>query len=136
VGSRFALAIEQDQLRENLGLFSVQVRVLDVDIADDEATVTYTANGRLPVKRATLRLVDGTWYYDPGEQIEPEATDAFRSMAQGVRYLLTDLETGNITAAELRQDPAMLARELRLRLADGISRLPAPDSAPPLPSSE
>jgi hypothetical protein len=130
VSGDLALSINQEHLWHHLGLVSRDVKILQVEPADDRATVTFTVADRVPVERATLVRTSAGWRYDPDETIDPDAAAAFERMTAGLRFLQSDLEHGKLTPGELRRNPERLHQELRLRLSDGVHLLPTPTPAP------
>ncbi len=118
-----ALLIDQSHMGDALDVFSTHVKVLGEQVDGDRATVSFLVNARLPVEHATLRRVDGSWRYDPGEGYDPSLPRAFRTMAEGVRRVLDDLRSGRLAPDALRTDPQRLLDEMRVRLAPGVKLL-------------
>lgn len=124
-------AIDQSHWSGRLGVFSAHVELIDERVDGDRATVSYMADGRLPVRRAELRLVDGRWRYDPGPGYDQRLTEAFNEMARGLRQVLSELKEGRPAAADIQADPERLVEEVRLRLSKGIGLLPASPATQP-----
>ncbi len=129
LGPGAAAPIDFSALAGNLDIFSRYVVLLDELIERDGAIVTFTVDDRLPARAARFRRVGGEWRYDPGRS-PPGAAVAIESMADGLRSLLGDLETGAVDLAAMRVDPALLVQEVQRRLQPGVRMLPAPSSAP------
>lgn len=126
VGPEMAHAVDQSHLSENLSIFSRYVDLLDATVNADSARVAFTIDRRLPAKHVDLRRVDGRWQYDPGAGFAPELPLAFHKMAAGLRRMREELAAGAIPVAEIRGDSQRLAREVQLRLIEGVRMLPAP----------
>jgi hypothetical protein len=118
-----ARVIDQSEMAGNLDIFSRYVELVDERIEGDAAIVTYTVDGRLPVRETRLVRVEGTWRYDPGAGYDPQIPAAFRRMAEGLRLVHDDLRNGR-TPAEVRDDPDRLIEEIRLRMLPGVQMLP------------
>lgn len=110
----------------NLEIFSQYVELLDEKAGTDEAVVSFLMDGRLPAKQAKLRRIDGAWRYDPGAGYSPQLPAAFHKMARGLRQTLEDLQSGRLSARDVRDDPRRLLDEIQVRLLPGIKLLPAP----------
>jgi hypothetical protein len=108
---------------EDLGIFSRHVELLDAQIDADEATVSYTAGERVPAQRVRMRRVDGTWRYDPGPGYSEHLPVAFHDLARGLDQMLTELETGRISDADLRGSPDVFLEKVQARLRRGVSLL-------------
>lgn len=126
VGLNLADSVDQSHLGGSLDVFSRFVELLDETIDGDTARVAFTVDGQLPVRRAVLRLTAGAWQYDPGAGYSPALPQAFIKMARGLRRLREELAAGAIPAAALRDDPERLAREVQLRLMEGVRLLAPP----------
>ena len=123
-GIGLAQAIDQSQRAYHLDIFSKYVELLDEAIAGDAATVSFTVDGRLPARRTQLRRLAGTWRYDPGPGAYQQLADAFQKMARGLRQAMQEIETGRLTAQEMRDHPDRVIEEVRVRLLPGVSALP------------
>ncbi len=121
-----ARVIDQSRIAANLDIFSAYVELRDERIDGDAAVVTYTVDGRLPVRETRLVRCDGRWRYDPGTGYRAEIPAAFQRMADGLRLVSNDLKSGRIPAAKAAEDPRMLIEEVRLRLLPGLQMLPQP----------
>ena len=118
-------SIDQSRLGRNLDVFSEYVQVIEQRVDGLRATVSFTVDGRLPLRRAELVKVDGGWRYDPGEGYDPQLPAAFQRMARGLQHVLDDLKSGRLAADTLRAEPELLIEEVRVRLIPGIKMLPA-----------
>jgi hypothetical protein len=119
-------SIDQSDWGARLDIFSRYVELVDQRIEGDTAVVTFTVDGRVPVRRARLVRVDGAWRYDPGPGYDAQLPAAFERMAQGLRRVLDDLKSGRLAADAIRADPRKLVEEVRVRLQPGIGLLPRP----------
>ncbi len=126
VGLEMANSVDQSHLGENLSVFSRYVDLLDATVDADAARVAFTIDRRLPAGHVDLRRVGGQWQYDPGAGFAPELPLAFHKMAAGLRRMREELAAGAIPVAEIRNDSQRLAREVQLRLIEGVRMLPAP----------
>jgi hypothetical protein len=124
-------AIDQSHWSNNLGVFSAHVELLDEQIDGDQATVAFMVDGRLPVRRAELSLIDGHWRYEPGPGYDRRLVEAFNEMAHGLRQALSGLKAGRPAAADINSDPELLLEEIRLRLSKGAGLLPSPPTTQP-----
>jgi hypothetical protein len=124
VGIGLAQSIDQSHLGAYLEIFSSYVELLAENIEGQQAQVSFLIDGELPVKRAELKLIGGTWHYDPGPGYTPEIPQAFLRMARGLRQTLQEIKSGRLSAEALRDDPELLANEVRLRLLPGAKMLP------------
>lgn len=129
VGLGLAQTIDQSFRAYYLDIFSKYVELLDEQIAGDDATVSFTVDGHLPALHAHLRIVAGSWRYDPGPGDYMQLADAFGRMARGLRQVVAEIESGRLSAAQLRDDPELLVREVDIRLRPGVKLLPAPPNA-------
>jgi len=120
-----ARMIDQSYLASMLEVFSDDVRLVAERIEGRQAFVSFMVGNRLPLRRARLVLLDGSWRYDPGTGFDPQIPRAFREMARGLEWVLADLKSGRIDAARVRDDPRVLAHEVMLRLTPGVKLLPA-----------
>ena len=119
-----ARVIDQSHFAANLDIFSAYVELHDERIDGDSAIVTYTVDGRLPVRECKLVRIDGRWRYDPGDGYDPDIPAAFQRMADGLRLVAGDLKSGRINAGNAADDPQKLIEEVRLRLMPGLQMLP------------
>lgn len=119
-----AEAIDQSDLGSHLGVFSPDVMLVAEQVSGQEATVAYSARGRLPLRHARLVRVAGAWRYDPGTGYDPKLPRAFDEMARGLRSLLADLKRQQPSAADVQENPQLLLTELSRRLAPGVRLLP------------
>jgi len=124
IGLGTADAIDQGQLAYHLDVFSRNVKVLDESIAGHDARVAFLVDERLPARHAQLRLLDGTWRYDPGAGEFAKLSQAFERMAHGLRQVLEGLRRGQLSAARFRENPEELINEVRIRLLPGVKLLP------------
>ena len=124
-------SIDQSHWGTHLGIFSRYVELVDERAEGDTASVTFTVDGQIPLRRAALARVDGTWRYDPGPGYDARLPDAFGRMARGLWQVLDDLKSGRLSADTIRADPQQLIEEVRVRLQPGIKMLPAPLAAQP-----
>ena len=135
VREKFALGLSQtiDQSRfgNQLDIFSRYIELVNEQIEGETAVVTFMVDGKVPLRRARLRLMEGQWRYDPGDGYRPELPAAFKRMAEGVRRVLAELKSGRLEAQAIRKRPERLIEELRVNLQPGISMLPKPP--PPQP---
>jgi hypothetical protein len=113
-----------------LDIFSPYVELVDEQIEGKTATVSFMVDGRLPLQRARLVLVNGQWRYDPGVGYDPQLPAAFQRMARGLRLVLDDLQSGRLSADTIRAAPARLIEEVRVRLLPGVMMLPSPTTQP------
>jgi hypothetical protein len=118
-----ARVIDQSDMASNLDIFSRYAEVVDERIDRDSALVTYTVDGRLPVRETKLVRIEGTWRYDPGDGYDAQIPAAFRRMAEGLRMVHDDLRNGR-TPPEVRDDAEKLIEEVRLRMLPGVQMLP------------
>lgn len=125
-----ARVIDQSRIAANLDIFSPYVEVRNERIEGDTAVVTYTVDGKLPVRETRLLRSNGRWRYDPGEGYRAEIPAAFQRMADGLRLVSNDLKTGRLSAARATEDPQTLIEEVRLRLLPGLQLLPQPGTTP------
>ena len=123
-------SIDQSHWGAHLAIFSRYVELVDQLVDDDAATVSFTVDGRLPLQRAKLVLVDGAWLYDPGPGYDPQLPAAFQRMARGLRQVLDDLKSGRLPADKIRADPPRLIEDVRVRLLPGVKMLPTPTTQP------
>lgn len=121
-----ARVIDQSRIASNLDIFSAYVELRDERIDGDNAVVTYTVDGKVPVRETRLVRCEGRWRYDPGEGYRAEIPAAFQRMADGLRLVSNDLRSGRISATKAAEDPQMLIEEVRLRLLPGLQMLPQP----------
>lgn len=121
-------SIDSSSWAAHLGVFSRYVELIDERIDGTSATVSFTIDGRVPVQRARLELVNGSWRYDPGPGYDPQLPAAFQRMSRGLNRVLDDLNSGRLAADEIRDRPELLIEELRVRLMPGIKMLPPPPS--------
>jgi len=124
-------SIDQSHWGANLDIFSRYVELIDQRVAGDTATVTFTVDGRIPLRHARLVRTGGVWRYDPGPGYDPGLPAAFQRMAHGLRQVLDDLRGGRLSADAIRADPQQLIEEVRVRLQPGIKMLPAPPTTQP-----
>ena len=129
VGLGLAQTIDQGFRAYYLDIFSKYVELLDEHIDGNTAVVSFTVDGHLPALHAQLRLVDGTWRYDPGPGEYQQLADAFGRLARGLRQVVGEIESGRLSAAQLRDDPELLVREVDIRLRPGVKLLPEPPNA-------
>jgi len=130
-GAGLSAQIDQAWIADHLDVFSRFVELHGETIDGERATVSYSVNGAVPLQRAELVRVDGAWRYDPGPGYDPGLPEAFRLMADGLKRVIADLESGKLAAPAVRADAEVLLNEIRLRLTPGLRRLPvAPESAP------
>jgi hypothetical protein len=115
--------LDQSALVAELEVFSRHVSLTDEVINGDRAVVSFQVERRLPLKRASLSWIDGTWRYDPGPGYSAELPAAFHAMAAAMRGLLEDLRSGRVSASAVRERPEMLLENLRERLMPGIGLL-------------
>jgi len=128
VGLGLAQAIDRSRLAYDLDIFSRYVELLDETVTGDTARVSFLVDGGLPARYARLRLVEGTWRYDPGVGDYQQLAEAFRRMARGLRLTIDEIREGRLPPEELRDNPARLHEEVRVRLRPGLKMLPAPPS--------
>lgn len=119
-----ARVVDQSNFAANLDIFSTYVEVRDQRIEGETAAVTYTVDGRLPIREARLVRIDGRWRYDPGDGYHPDIPAAFQRMADGLRLVAGDLKSGRIAPGKAAEDPQSLIEEVRLRLLPGLQMLP------------
>lgn len=124
-------SIDQSHWGANLDIFSRYVELIDQRVEADTATVTFTVDGRIPLRHARLVRTDSVWRYDPGLGYDPRLPAAFQRMARGLRQVLDDLKSGRLSADAIRADPQQLIEEVRVRLQPGIKMLPAPPTTQP-----
>jgi hypothetical protein len=127
--SGLAQSVDQSYLADNLDIFSPYLELLDEVVTADTATVGFTSDGRLPVKRATLRRVAGTWRYDPGPGYDPRLPQAFHRIAVGLRQMADDVQSGRLSADQLRDQPDSFIERVRVAMLPGVKLLP--DSVAP-----
>lgn len=128
-GPGMAQLIDQSHIAGNLDVFSPYVELVDEEVNGDEAHVSFTVDGRLPLKRTRLVRVDGQWKYDPGDGYATNLPDAFRRMAEGLRLVLDGLKRGQPAAERILEKPEVLVEEVRVRLIPGVAML-KPTTAP------
>ena len=124
-------SIDQSHWGAHLDIFSRHLELIDQRIEGDTATVTFTVDGRIPVRRARLVRIGGAWRYDPGSGYDPQLPTAFERMARGLRQVLDDLKDGRLSADAIRANPQRLVEEVRVRLQPGIKVLPTPPTTQP-----
>jgi hypothetical protein len=125
-----AQSIDQAHWGDHLDVFSRYVELVNEHVNGDTATVSFMVDGQLPVRRATLRRINGQWRYDPGSGYDPQLPAAFKRMARGLRQVLDDLKSGRLPIEAVRDDPERLIEEIRLRLLPGVKMLPPPATQP------
>jgi len=125
--SGLSQSIDQSRWCAGLGIFSQYVSLISERIEGDTAEVAFTIDDRIPVHRVQLVIVENEWRYDPGAGYDERLPNAFQRMAKGLRQVLGDLESGQLTDEQIRTDPARLVEEVRLRLSPGIKLLPKLD---------
>ena len=108
---------------DDLGIFSRHVELLDASIRDEQATVSFAVENRLPAKVAHLRKIKGTWRYDPGRGYSEHLPAAFRDMARSLELVLAELESGRIPADDLWVGPTPLMEKVKSRLRRGVRLL-------------
>ena len=123
VGIGLSQTIDQSYIGDMLGIFARYVELLDESITGGQADISFTVDGRLPARRALLRKVDGVWRYDPESGYPEQLPAAFREMARGLDQVLSELENGRITVAELRDDASRLMERVQHNLRRGVRLL-------------
>lgn len=118
-----AQLIDQAGIAGNLDVFSPYVELVEEEIRGDEAEVSFSVDGRVPLKRTRLIRVGGQWKYDPGEDYGANLPDAFRRMADGLRLVLDGLKQGRPPLDRILEKPELLVEEVRVRLIPGVSML-------------
>jgi hypothetical protein len=131
VGLGLAETIDQSGRAQYLDIFSKYVELLDETSTGKTATVSFTVDGQLPARETRLRLVDGTWRYDPGPGDYKRLAEAHQRMARGLRQTIDEIRGGRLSPQELRDQPEKLVEEVRVRLLPGVQLLPAPPSTAP-----
>jgi hypothetical protein len=116
-------SIDQSYFCATLDIFSSDVRLVDETITGDSAEVAYLVGGRIPLKRARLERLNGTWRYDPGPGYDPDLPTAFERMADGLRAVLDDLRSGRLSREAIVANPEKLIDEVRVRLLPGVKLL-------------
>jgi hypothetical protein len=124
-------SIDELEWGAHLDVFSRYVQLVDQRVDGETATVTFTVDGRIPVRHAHLVRTDGQWRYDPGSGYDARLPAAFQRMARGLREVLDNLKSGRLAADEIRADPQRLIEEVRVRLQPGIKMLPAAPTTQP-----
>lgn len=123
VGVGLAQTVDQSYLGDNLGVFSRHVELLDAVVVDDQATVSFTVDGRLPARTARLRRFGDAWRYDPEGGYSDDLPAAFRDMARGLDNVRIELERAVIPVAELRNSPERLVTRVKTALHRGVALL-------------
>lgn len=108
---------------DDLALFSRDVELLDATRARDDATVSFTVSGRLPAHFARLRLAGNTWRFAPAKPIEPRFAEAMHDMARGLELVVSEIESGRVSTAELHREPERLVELVKSRLRRGVGLL-------------
>jgi hypothetical protein len=123
LGSGNADMVNQAYFGDAFGIFGRHVELLDQITNGAQATVAFTSSGRAPVEQARLRVMDGTWRYDPEDEYSDQIPAAFHELARGLDRALADLQAGTPSVAELRDDPQRLVGLVRKELAPGVKQL-------------
>ncbi len=126
VGLGLADTIDQSWRAYYLDVFSKYVELLDESITGDSATVSFMVDGQLPARQTQLRLIEGTWRYDPGLGDYARLAEAYQRMARGLRLVTEDISGGRLSIQDLRDNPDRLVEEVRVRLLPGVQMLPQP----------
>jgi len=126
-----AQSIDHEEWGAHLDIFSRYVELVDEWSEGETATVSFMVDGRLPLRRARLMLVDGQWRYDPEGGYDPQLPAAFERMAQGLRLMLDDLRSGRVSREAILENPERLIEEVRVRLLPGVGMLPPPPATQP-----
>ncbi len=118
--------IDQSHMAGNLNIFSQYVTLLDETIEGDTATLSFLVDEKLPARRADLARVNGQWLYDPGDGDYAKIISAVERMADGLRRVRQEMQSGRLDPAAMRENPEQLIEAVRIRLLPGVKMLPAP----------
>jgi hypothetical protein len=118
--------IDQSGMAGNLNIFSEYVTLLDETIEGDTATLSFMVDEKLPARRADLARIKGQWLYDPGDGDYAKIVPAVERMADGLRRVLQEMQSGRLDPAAMRGHPERLIEAVRIRLLPGVKMLPAP----------
>ena len=118
--------IDQSGMAGNLNIFSQYVTLLDETIEGDTAALSFVVDEKLPARRADLALIKGQWLYDPGDGDYAKIIAAVERMADGLRRVLKEMQSGRLDLAAMREHPEKLTEAVRIRLLPGVKILPAP----------
>lgn len=124
IATGLAQTIDQSRLAGNLNIFSQYVTLLDERIDGDRADVSFLVDEKLPARHAQLRRVGGHWLYDPGPGERAKIVPAVQRMAEGLRRVLRELQSGGLDTAAMRDDPKLLIEAVRIRILPGVKMLP------------
>ncbi len=122
-------SIDQSGMAGNLNIFSQYVTLLDETIDGDTATLSFMVDESLPARRADLARIKGQWLYDPGDGDYAKIIPAIERMADGLRRVLHELQSGRLDPAAMRAHPEQLVEAVRIRLLPGVKMLPAPPTS-------
>jgi hypothetical protein len=131
VGIGLAQSIDQSYLGDDLGFYlcnSMNVFASDVELLDEsahgeDAVVSFIVSGRSPAEEAQLHRSAGAWCYDPGRAVPAGFAAAFRDMTAGLRELVAELETGQISVADVRDERELLMDKVQAKLRRGVRLL-------------
>lgn len=100
-GPRF-IAWDMSIMRNNLGVFSGEVRVINQTFHGNRATVTLQEGEHVPLVRAPFVLSEGRWLYEP--DMPPRAMAAgLRGLAGALASIREEIERGDTDYAEYLQ---------------------------------
>ena len=124
IGIGLSQSIDRSRLAGNLHIFSRYVTLLDETIEGERATVGFLVDEQLPARRARLVRKNGQWLYDPGGGDHKKIIAAVQLMADGLRRVLRELQSGGLDRVAMRKDPEKLIDAVRIRLLPGVKALP------------
>ncbi len=131
VGPGLAETIDQAYVGDVVGPFAPHVELLDETVTGATADVAFTIARRLPPDHALLRRQDHAWLYDPGPGYTDKLPAAFRQLADGLRAVTADLESGRLPTQGLFEHAEPLVERVRSALRPGTKTLSEARAAAP-----
>lgn len=104
LGAASARPFDRSQVANIVGVFSMDVVVVDERLDRDRAAVTIEVGGRLPLEEVVLNRRGGRWILEL-DQPRPEITTELHRLADALEGVAVDIRKGRLTdAAQIRAD--------------------------------
>ena len=104
LGAASARPFDRSRVANIVGVFSMDVVVLDERVDRDRAAVTIEVGGRLPLEEVELNRRGGRWILEL-DPPRPEITTELHRLADALEGVAVDIRKGRLTdAAQIRAD--------------------------------
>jgi hypothetical protein len=117
IGAGSATILDPHAMANIVGVFSPDIEIVDEALLGDEAVVTISVAGRLPLEKVTLVRRNDRWLLRTDPPV-PELSAELRNLAKAADRVALEIKTRPMTAEDVRRELALRHEPILQRIQE------------------